>query len=257
MNQPVPRRTPPERWRGWPREFWDPFGEFTQLWNRMGQLFEPGGRGDEGEEHGDVLREDRPERGADELERLRVRFPHRPRDLLMVGGVAEVHVDAHHRLLEGAEIQDGDEPYRQVVDQLAVTGRDRPGRDPDVPGDGREGLGRVVAQHPKDAEVERAERARRLEPGPEDRRADVGDPRETSQELDPSVNLGLVGHHELGSDPLPDTFVDKSQALVEGRPGSNGQFVAEHVQAKCASKYEAAPGGDKPASSSVTQRSSM
>jgi HSP20 family protein len=39
MNQPapVPRRTPPERWRGWPREFWDPFGEFTQLWNRMSQ----------------------------------------------------------------------------------------------------------------------------------------------------------------------------------------------------------------------------
>jgi HSP20 family protein len=26
---------------GWPRDFWDPFGEFTQLWNRMGQLFEP------------------------------------------------------------------------------------------------------------------------------------------------------------------------------------------------------------------------
>lgn len=61
----------------------------------------------------------------------------------------------------------------------------------------------------------------------------------------------------IGSDPLPDTFVDKSQALVEGRPGSNGQFVAEHVQAKCASKYEAAPGGDKPASSSVIQQSSM
>jgi HSP20 family protein len=49
MNQPVPRRTAPERWRGWPREFWDPFGEFNQLWNRMGQLFEPGGRsGSEG-----------------------------------------------------------------------------------------------------------------------------------------------------------------------------------------------------------------
>jgi len=45
MNQPVPRRTAPERWRGWPREFWDPFGEFTQLWNRMGQLFESGGSG--------------------------------------------------------------------------------------------------------------------------------------------------------------------------------------------------------------------
>jgi len=61
----------------------------------------------------------------------------------------------------------------------------------------------------------------------------------------------------VGSDPLPDTFVDKSQALVEGRPGADGRFVAEHVQAKCASKYEAAPGGDKPAPSGVTQRSSM
>jgi cytochrome c-type biogenesis protein CcmE len=41
----------------------------------------------------------------------------------------------------------------------------------------------------------------------------------------------------VGSDPLPDTFVDKSQALVEGRPSNDGRFVAEHVQAKCASKY--------------------
>ena len=50
----------------------------------------------------------------------------------------------------------------------------------------------------------------------------------------------------VGTDPLPDTFVDKSQALVEGRPGDEGKFVAEHVQAKCASKYETAPGADKP-----------
>ena len=57
----------------------------------------------------------------------------------------------------------------------------------------------------------------------------------------------------VGSDPLPDTFVDNSQALVEGRPAADGRFVAEHIQAKCASKYEAAPGG-KPAG---TQRSSM
>jgi cytochrome c-type biogenesis protein CcmE len=42
---------------------------------------------------------------------------------------------------------------------------------------------------------------------------------------------------------LPDTFVDKSQALVEGSLENDGSFVAEHVQAKCASKYEAAPGG--------------
>lgn len=47
----------------------------------------------------------------------------------------------------------------------------------------------------------------------------------------------------VGSDPLPDTFIDKSQALVEGRPASDGRFVAEVVQAKCASKYAAAPGG--------------
>jgi cytochrome c-type biogenesis protein CcmE len=50
----------------------------------------------------------------------------------------------------------------------------------------------------------------------------------------------------VGSDPLPDTFVDNSQALVEGRPSDDGRFVAEHVQAKCASKYESAPGADKP-----------
>ena len=47
----------------------------------------------------------------------------------------------------------------------------------------------------------------------------------------------------VGSDPLPDTFIDKSQALVEGRPASDGRFVAEQVQAKCASKYEPSPGG--------------
>ncbi|HEU0368859.1 MAG TPA: cytochrome c maturation protein CcmE [Candidatus Acidoferrum sp.] len=57
----------------------------------------------------------------------------------------------------------------------------------------------------------------------------------------------------VGSDPLPDTFVDNSQALIEGRPSAGGRFVAEHIQAKCASKYEAVPGG-KPAG---TQRSSM
>jgi len=47
----------------------------------------------------------------------------------------------------------------------------------------------------------------------------------------------------VGTDPLPDTFVDNSQALVEGRLAPDGRFVAEKVQAKCASKYEAAPSG--------------
>jgi len=61
----------------------------------------------------------------------------------------------------------------------------------------------------------------------------------------------------IGSDPLPDTFVDKSQALVEGHPSPDGRFVAEVVQAKCASKYEAAPGGSGGAAASSPQRSSM
>jgi cytochrome c-type biogenesis protein CcmE len=46
-----------------------------------------------------------------------------------------------------------------------------------------------------------------------------------------------------GTDPLPDTFKDGAQALVEGHLGVNGHFEAEEVQAKCASKYQAtAPG---------------
>ncbi len=50
----------------------------------------------------------------------------------------------------------------------------------------------------------------------------------------------------VGSDPLPDTFVDGAQALVEGRRMPDGRFVAEKVQAKCASKYEPAPGQSQP-----------
>jgi cytochrome c-type biogenesis protein CcmE len=61
----------------------------------------------------------------------------------------------------------------------------------------------------------------------------------------------------IGTEPLPDTFVDKSQALVEGRPGPDGKFVAEHVQAKCASKYEAAPGGDAPATKPSSNSATM
>lgn len=54
----------------------------------------------------------------------------------------------------------------------------------------------------------------------------------------------------VGSDPLPDTFVDGAQALVEGKHMPDGRFVAEKVQAKCASKYEAAPKGGQPAPAS-------
>ena len=49
-----------------------------------------------------------------------------------------------------------------------------------------------------------------------------------------------------GRDPLPDTFKDGAQALVEGHLMPDGRFVADQVQAKCASKYEAAPGQAAP-----------
>lgn len=50
----------------------------------------------------------------------------------------------------------------------------------------------------------------------------------------------------VGKDPLPDTFTDGAEALVEGKSMPDGRFVAEQVQAKCASKYEAQPGAEKP-----------
>ncbi len=52
----------------------------------------------------------------------------------------------------------------------------------------------------------------------------------------------------VGTDPLPDTFKDGAQCLVEGKIMPDGKFVAETVQAKCASKYEAAPGQAQPGS---------
>jgi cytochrome c-type biogenesis protein CcmE len=55
-----------------------------------------------------------------------------------------------------------------------------------------------------------------------------------------------------GRDPLPDTFKDGAQALVEGHEMPDGRFVAEQVQAKCASKYQAAPGQSSPGASSTT-----
>ena len=84
----------------------------------------------------------------------------------------------------------------------------------------------------------------------------------TIQHLSGRVNFTLEEQGKMlpvsyvGTDPLPDTFADKAQALVEGLPDSNGRFVAEHVQAKCASKYEAAPGGTG-APAGMTQKSSM
>ena len=69
----------------------------------------------------------------------------------------------------------------------------------------------------------------------------------TIQHLPGRVDFLLIEENKTlqvsytGTDPLPDTFKDDAQALVEGRLGADGKFTAEQVQAKCASKYEVAP----------------
>ncbi len=43
----------------------------------------------------------------------------------------------------------------------------------------------------------------------------------------------------VGKEIIPDTFKDGSKALVEGNVAPDGTFLARHIEAKCASKYEA------------------
>ncbi len=50
--------------------------------------------------------------------------------------------------------------------------------------------------------------------------------------------------HYTGSQPVPDTFKDRAEAIVEGRRRADGSFEADHIQAKCASKYEAQYGAN-------------
>jgi cytochrome c-type biogenesis protein CcmE len=45
----------------------------------------------------------------------------------------------------------------------------------------------------------------------------------------------------VGTEPLPDTFRDGSQALADGKLRPDGTFQANRIQAKCASKYEGKP----------------
>ncbi len=61
-----------------------------------------------------------------------------------------------------------------------------------------------------------------------------------------------------GTDPLPDTFRDRAQAVADGKLGPDGMFHASRIQAKCASKYEAKPGqqpGQQPAAPVYQQKS--
>ena len=48
----------------------------------------------------------------------------------------------------------------------------------------------------------------------------------------------------VGSAPVPDTFKDRAEAIVEGKRMPDGTFEADHIQAKCASKYEAKYGAE-------------
>jgi cytochrome c-type biogenesis protein CcmE len=51
----------------------------------------------------------------------------------------------------------------------------------------------------------------------------------------------------VGTEPLPDTFRDSSQALADGKMRPDGVFQASRIQAKCASKYEGKPNYKVPA----------
>ena len=59
-----------------------------------------------------------------------------------------------------------------------------------------------------------------------------------------------------GTDPLPDTFRDASQALADGKMRPDGTFEASKIQAKCASKYEGKPNYKVPATQ-TTNRAGM
>ncbi len=56
-----------------------------------------------------------------------------------------------------------------------------------------------------------------------------------------------------GTDAPPDTFVDNSQAMAEGRYGRDGVFHATGLQAKCASKYAPRQNGIQPGGTQTTQ----
>jgi cytochrome c-type biogenesis protein CcmE len=60
--------------------------------------------------------------------------------------------------------------------------------------------------------------------------------REVTFRIGPENQLLTVKY--IGTDPVPDTFRDYAQAVVEGTYGRDGVFVANKMQAKCASKYE-------------------
>ena len=63
-----------------------------------------------------------------------------------------------------------------------------------------------------------------------------------AQDLETEQQTLVVNY--VGSAPVPDTFKDRAEAVVEGKRLPDGTFEADHIQAKCASKYEAKYGAD-------------
>ena len=59
-----------------------------------------------------------------------------------------------------------------------------------------------------------------------------------SQEDQQTKKVQTLAVQYVGTDAPPDTFVDRAQAVVEGKLGHDGVFIANKMQAKCASKYE-------------------
>ncbi len=60
-----------------------------------------------------------------------------------------------------------------------------------------------------------------------------------------------------GTEAPPDTFVDNSQAMAEGRFEHDGVFHSNNLQAKCASKYAPRPNSSQPGASQTTASAGM
>jgi cytochrome c-type biogenesis protein CcmE len=80
----------------------------------------------------------------------------------------------------------------------------------------------------------------------------------------PKVEFVLVENDQTlhvaynGTEPPPDTFKDDAQALASGHFGRDGVFMANEIQAKCASKYapqqQGRPGTQAPAKTITEMR---
>jgi cytochrome c-type biogenesis protein CcmE len=74
----------------------------------------------------------------------------------------------------------------------------------------------------------------------------AGDVAEGSIDRSKSPMEFVIGHNGevlrvqyIGTAVIPDTFKAGSRAVVEGSVNEDGIFQARHIEAKCASKYEA------------------